>query len=97
MEEFRPVLADRLALTLVNRGEITASDFTDYPGGGVMLNDDGRKKVVIAYQERKKTEHSHPFLKEDVPLGLMPYLQSRLLARVLRRDLVSYPPVIIKL
>ena len=97
MEEFRPLLADRLALTLVNRNEVTKTDFVKYPGGGVMLNDVGRKKVVIAYQERKKVEHSHPFLKEDVPLGLMPYLQARLFARVLRGDLLAYPPAILKI
>lgn len=92
MEELRPVLADRLALTLINRRQVTAKDFDDRPGGAVLLNDAGRKKVVVAYQERKQEEILHPVLEQKLPLGLVPHIQARLLARHLRGDLTAYPP-----
>lgn len=92
MEELRPVLADRLALTLINRRQVTAKDFDDRPGGAVLLNEAGRKKVVVAYQERKQEEISHQVLEQKMPLGLVPHIQARLLARYLRGDLPGYPP-----
>lgn len=92
MEELRPVLADRLALTLINRRQLTDKDFERRPGGAVLLHDSGRKKVVVAYQERKQEEITHPFLEQKVPLGLVPHLQARLLARHLRGELAAYPP-----
>lgn len=92
MEEFRPILADRLALTLINRRQLTAADFTARPGGAVLLNDAGRKKVVVAYQERKQEEISHQVLEQKMPLGLVPHIQARLLARHLRGDLPGYLP-----
>lgn len=91
MEEFRPVLADRLVLTLINRGQIKASDFVIEEGGAVRLTDDGRKRVLIAWQERKKRELRHAFLNETMPMGLVPYIQALLLARHLRGDLDGYP------
>ncbi len=92
MEEFRPVLADRLALTLVNRGQLSATDFEQRPGGSVMLNDDARKGLITAYQERKQDELKHPLLDEPVPVGLLPQIQARLLARALRGDIEGYLP-----
>ncbi|MFQ5852033.1 MAG: type I-C CRISPR-associated endonuclease Cas1c [Candidatus Binatia bacterium] len=92
MEELRAVLADRLALTLVNRRQITRKDFLDRPGGAIHLNDEGRKEVVVAYQKRKQDEIQHPVLDQKVPLGLVPHVQARLLARHLRGDLDGYPP-----
>jgi len=94
MEEFRAVLADRLALTLINRKQITGKDFEPRPGGAVYLNDDGRKTVVVAYQKRKQEEFLHPMLQEKVPVGLIPHVQARLLARHLRGDLEAYTPVL---
>lgn len=94
MEEFRPVLADRLALTLINRHQITAEDFSRRPGGAVLLNDPGRKKVVVAYQERKQEDITHPVVEQKMPLGLVPHIQARLLARHLRGDLAAYPPYV---
>ena len=91
MEELRPVLADRLALSLVNRGQLRAGDFVVEEAGGVRLTDDARKQVLIAWQERKRTTLRHGFLGEAVPLGLVPYLQAQLLARHLRDDLDGYP------
>lgn len=96
MEEFRPVMADRLALTLVNRGQLKASDFRVDDGGGVSLTDDGRKAVLVAWQDRKKRELRHPFLGEAMPLGLVPHMQAMLLARHLRGDLDGYPPFVWK-
>lgn len=96
MEELRPVLADRLALSLVNRGQIRPQDFRIEEGGAVMLTDDGRKSVLVAWQERKKRELRHPFLGETVPMGLVPHIQAQLLARHIRGDLDGYPAFIWK-
>lgn len=96
MEELRPVLADRLALTLVNRGQLKAHDFSVDEGGAVSLTDDGRKTVLVAWQERKKRDLRHPFLGETMPMGLVPHVQALLLARHLRGDLDGYPPFIWK-
>jgi len=92
MEELRPVLADRLALSLINRRQLRAGDFETRDGGAVSLTDDARKTVLAAWQDRKKEERQHPFLEETAPLGLVPYLQAQLLARHLRGDLDAYPP-----
>ncbi|MFN3076049.1 MAG: type I-C CRISPR-associated endonuclease Cas1c [Alphaproteobacteria bacterium] len=92
MEELRPILADRLVLSLINRRQVRAADFEKRDGGAVFLRDDARKTVLTAWQERKKTERQHPFLEESMPLGLVPYVQAQLLARHLRGDLDAYPP-----
>jgi CRISPR-associated protein Cas1 len=92
MEELRPPLADRLALSLINRRQLRAKDFETRDGGAVWLTDDGRKTVLAAWQERKKEERRHAFLEETAPLGLVPYCQAQLLARHLRGDLAAYPP-----
>lgn len=92
MEELRPVLADRLALSLFNRRQLRARDFEVRDGGAVTMSDDARKALLTAWQERKKEERQHPFLGEKAPLGLAPYLQALLLARHLRGDLDAYPP-----
>ncbi|MBK6789812.1 MAG: type I-C CRISPR-associated endonuclease Cas1 [Betaproteobacteria bacterium] len=91
MEEMRP-LADRLALTLINRLEIAHGDFTEREGGAVMLEGDARKAVVVAFQERKREAMVHPLLAERVPLGLVPLVQARLLARHLRGEAAAYQP-----
>lgn len=85
LEEFRP-LADRLALTLINRRQVVANDFLVREGGGVSLTDSARKTVVIAYQERKKEPLQHPLLVQPMPLGLVPLVQARLMAQVIRGD-----------
>lgn len=92
MEEFRPVLADRLALTLINRRQLKAEHFEDLPGGAVHLNDEGRRTVLMAYQRRKEEVLEHRVLKQKLPLGLVPHVQARLLARHLRGDLKEYLP-----
>jgi CRISPR-associated protein Cas1 len=96
MEEFRPILADRLTLTLINRRQLSDSDFDRRTGGAVLLNDAGRKKVVVAYQERKQEEIFHPGVQQKMPLGLAPHIQARLLARHLRGELAAYPPYLHK-
>lgn len=92
MEELRPVLADRLALSLINRRQLRAGDFELRDGGAVLLKEEARRTVLTAWQERKKEERLHPFLEEKAPLGLVPYLQAQMLARHLRGDLDAYPP-----
>ncbi|MBC7543528.1 MAG: type I-C CRISPR-associated endonuclease Cas1 [Candidatus Sericytochromatia bacterium] len=94
MEEFRSVFADRLAITLINRRQITGEDFAPRPGGAVYLSDTGRKQVLVAYQKRKQQVVTHPLLEQQVPLGLIPHLQARLLARHLRGDVPAYPPYV---
>ncbi len=96
MEELRPHLADRLVLTLINRGEVSPSGFRVFDNGAVMLTDEARKRVLVAFQERKREEIEHPFLKEKMPIGLLPHVQAQLLAKALRGDIDAYPPMIWK-
>ena len=96
MEELRPVLADRLALTLVNRRQLAPEDFVIEEAGGVRMTDDARKRVLVAWQERKRDELRHPFLDETMPLGLLAHAQAQLLARTLRGDLDGYPAFVWK-
>ncbi len=92
MEELRPIFADRLVLSLINRRQVRAKDFETRDGGAVVMTDEARKVVLSAWQDRKKEERKHPFLDENAPLGLVPSLQAQLLARHLRGDLDAYPP-----
>lgn len=92
MEELRPVFADRLALSLVNRKQVTGKGFTQKESGGILMDDETRKAVLTAWQEKKKEEIIHPYLKEKIPFGLIPHVQALLLARYLRGDLDAYPP-----
>lgn len=92
MEEFRSLLADRLALTLINRRQVNAEDFDAHPGGAVTLKDDARRTVVAAYQERKQEALTHPLLGSSIALGLVPFVQARLLARAVRGDTEGYLP-----
>jgi CRISPR-associated protein Cas1 len=92
MEEFRAYLADRLALSLVNRQQVKPEGFTKTESGAVTMDDETRKAVLIAWQKRKQEEITHLFLQESVPLGLLPHIQAQLLARHLRGDLEGYPP-----
>ena len=90
MEPFRAWWADRLVLTLLNRRQVQPSDFETQPGGAVHLSEGGRRTVLTAYQERKQEAVQHPLFAEPVPVGLLPYVQARLLARHLRGDLDRY-------
>jgi CRISPR-associated protein Cas1 len=96
MEELRPVLADRVALSLVNLQQVKGGGFTKSETGAVMMDDKTRKEVLVTYQKRKVEEIQHPFLGESVALGLVPYVQALLLARFLRGDLDGYPPFVWK-
>jgi CRISPR-associated protein Cas1 len=96
MEEFRAFLADRAALSLINRQQITPRDFDIKENGAVLLKDDSRKKVLTAWQERKQDEITHPFLDEKTTVGLLPHLQARLLARHLRGDIDAYPAFLMR-
>jgi CRISPR-associated protein Cas1 len=92
MEELRPALADRLVIALVNRQQVQGKGFTKTESGGVMMDNDTRKAVLVAWQERKQEEIMHPFINEKVKIGLLPYVQAKLFARFLREDLEAYPP-----
>jgi CRISPR-associated protein Cas1 len=96
MEEFRPFFADRLVCTLINRQQVKANGFKKTESGAVAMTPETKKEVIKAYQERKREELEHPFLQEKVAIGLLPYIQARLLARHLRGDLDGYPPFVWK-
>jgi CRISPR-associated protein Cas1 len=91
LEELRSVVADRLALRLINRRQVQSADFEDQPGGAVYLGERGRRAVLRAFQERKAEEIPHRVLGRSIPIGLLPHVQARLLARHLRGDLPAYP------
>lgn len=93
MEEFRAPLCDRFVLSLLNKGQLSQKDF-DTDEEAVYLNDRGRRTVLSAWQKRKAEEITHPFLGEKVQIGMIPYVQSMLFARVLRGDLDRYPPFV---
>jgi len=96
MEEFRPFIADRLTLSLINLQQVQDKSFKKMDSGAVVMNDDARKTVLVAYQERKQEEITHPFLNDKVTIGLLFHLQALLMARYLRGDLDGYPPFIWK-
>ncbi|MBY0431180.1 MAG: type I-C CRISPR-associated endonuclease Cas1c [Rhodospirillales bacterium] len=92
VEEFRAWMADRLALNLINRGQLQPKDFTSTETGAVSLSDEARRIVLVAYQERKREELHHPFTGDTVSVGLLWHVQARLLAAHLRGELDAYPP-----
>ncbi len=96
MEEFRSFLADRLVLSMINRGQVKASGFIIKESGAVHMDDDTRKTVLTTYQKRKQENLVHPFLNEKVQIGNLFFIQALLLARFIRGDLDGYPPFIWK-
>jgi len=94
MEELRPVIADRLVLSLINLRRVSAKGFRKSESGAVLMDDATRKEVLIAYQERKRDEIIHPFLNEKIHMGLIPFVQALLLSRYIRGDIDGYPPFI---
>lgn len=92
MEELRPFIVDRLALSMVNLHQVAPEDFLKKEGGGIILTDKGRKAVLGGWQKRKADEITHPYLNEKIPIGLLPYVQALLMARFLRGDIDGYPP-----
>lgn len=96
MEELRPYLGDRMVLSLINRKQISKSDFVTMENGAVYLTPDARKTLLSAWQKRKQEEIIHPYLEEKIPVGLLPYTQALLLARYLRGDLDAYPAFVMK-
>ena len=96
MEEMRAPLADRMVLTMINNRMVQDRHFIRREDGSVYLSEDGRKVFLKTWQEHKKEEITHPYLKEKMYWGLIPYVQSLLLARHLREDLDGYPPFLWK-
>jgi CRISPR-associated protein Cas1 len=92
MEEFRPVIADRLVLSLINRKQISKKGFTKAASGAITMDDDTRKTVLTEYQNRKQDEVHHPYIEETVPIGLLFFIQANLMARYIRGDIDGYPP-----
>ena len=96
LEEFRASWADRFVLTLINRQQVKMNDFVTEASGAVRLTDDARKTLLTAWQERKQVEIMHPYLEEQVPIGLLPHCQAMLLARHIRGDTEFYTPYVVK-
>jgi CRISPR-associated protein Cas1 len=96
MEEFRPLIADRLVLALVNRRQIGPNDFSFRDGGAVEMSDSARRGFVAAYQQRKAETLTHPILETETRVGSLVFLQAKLLARHIRGDLPEYPPCLLK-
>ena len=96
MEEFRAILADRTALSLINMKQLSPKDFTRTESGAVLLSEKARKEVLTVWQKKKQETVTHPFLDEKVEIGLLPYVQALLLSRHLRGDLDAYPPYLQK-
>lgn len=96
MEELRAYLGDRVVLSLINRQQVNGRSFVRQSDDMILLTDDARKDILKVWQERKKDEITHPYLQEKMPIGLLPYVQSQLLARYLRGDLDNYPVFLMK-
>lgn len=96
MEEFRAYLGDRFVLSLINKRQISPKDFLYQGDNGVVITDNGRKTFITAWQNRKRETIIHPYLKEKVEIGLLPYIQAMILARYIRRDIDNYPVFLIR-
>jgi CRISPR-associated protein Cas1 len=94
VEEFRSIVADRVALTMINRSQLKAGDFRITEGGAVLMSDDARRAVSVAWQDKKRETLIHPLLDCEVPIGLLPQIQARLLARTLRGETEGYLPFV---
>ncbi len=94
LEEFRSVVADRLAVSLINLGQVKPAGFKRLESGAVIMEEETRKEVIVAYQKRKQEVVEHPFLKEKMPVGLLWHIQALLMARHVRGELDGYPPYI---
>ena len=92
MEEFRPVMADRFVLSLINKRVVSKEGFATRENGSVEMTDDTRKIILTQWQQRRQEKIKHPFLEEKIEWGLAPYIQALLLARFIRGDLDAYPP-----
>jgi CRISPR-associated protein Cas1 len=96
MEEFRPFIADRLTLSLINLNQVQKGGFKIKENGAVLMDDETRKAVLVNYQKRKQEEIFHPFIEEKVTIGILFYIQAMLMARYVRGDLDGYPPFLWK-
>ena len=96
MEELRSVFADRFVISLINNRIVNEKSFSFLENGAVIMTDDAKKRFISEWQQKKRDEIIHPFLKEKIPWGLVPYVQSLLLARFMRGDLDGYPPFLWK-
>lgn len=96
LEEFRPLICDRLVLSMINLKQVKSDGFDIQPGGSILMNAETRKTFLTALTQRKRDEVTHPVLNEKVSVGLLPHVQARLLARLLRGDMDDYPALVLK-
>jgi CRISPR-associated protein Cas1 len=92
IEELRPYMAERFVISLINRKQISPKGFITKESGGIVMDKETKNTFLTAWQKRKQEEITHPFLKEKIEIGLLPYVQAMLMARFIRNDLESYPP-----
>ena len=95
VEEIRSVI-ERLTLTMINLKQINSNDFESEPSGAIYLNDEGKRKVLTLWQERKRNKIDHLYLGKKIPFGLVPFIQSSLLAKFIRGEIDEYPCFIVK-
>ena len=94
VEELRAYMVDRLVLSMINLSQVKATDFICKEGGGILMTDDGRKKILQVWQARKNDTITHPIIKEKINIGLIPYVQASLLAKFIRGDIPEYQPFV---
>ena len=91
VEEFRAIV-ERFVISVVNLRMVNEKDFDKHITGAVWLNDGGRRKLLQKWQEKKRSTIYHKVIKEKIPLGLLPYVQSNLLAKYIRGEIEEYIP-----
>lgn len=91
MEELRPFLGDRFVLSIINRRQISREDFIYQSDESLLLTDNGRRKIIAAWQTRKNQEFLHPYFNEKIPIGLLSFAQAKLLSKFIREDIDDYP------
>ena len=96
MEELRAYLGDRFVLSMINKKQITSKDFLYQGDEGIVMTDKGKKSFITAWQNRKRDVIIHPYLNEKIEIGLLPYVQSMLMARYIRQDIDDYPVFLIR-
>lgn len=96
MEELRAYMVDRFVISIINNKQVCKSDFHVKENGAVLIRDEARSKILQQWQKRKNDIIEHPFLKEKIEVGLIPYAQALLLARFMRGDIDDYPPFLMR-
>ena len=95
VEEARCIV-ERFVISILNLRVVTEKDFEKQISGAIYLSEEGRKKVISRWQEKKRSDLLHPYLQQKIPLGLLPYVQANLLAKFIRGDIDEYPSYLLR-